>query len=176
MIRLIFLLMICVAILISACTTQTENINPPITSPTSTTTTSPMEPSGDPTEKTADEYIQGKVTGKICYPSEWIPPMILYFQSTSNEIVVSLQIEENQDNYTIELEPGTYVAYAWLQDDFTLGGSYSEFVPCGLTVECTDHSLISINVEAGATINDIDICDWYGGPDSVPLPPGVNTP
>jgi hypothetical protein len=28
-------------------------------------------------------------------------------------------------------------------------------------------------VEPGAITEDIDICDWYGGPGSVPLPPGV---
>lgn len=171
MTRLTVLLMIVLALLVSACTSQTENTNPPVSMSTSTTTISAKGLSGGPTEKPGDENIPGKIKGKICYPSEWIPPMILYFQSTSSEFIVSQQIKENQNNYTIELEPGTYVAYAWVQDEFTLGGAYSEFVSCGLTVECTDHNLIPINVEAGVTISDIDICDWYGGPDSVPLPP-----
>jgi hypothetical protein len=176
MTRLTVLLLILMGLLLSACTAQAENATPTVSVPTPTTTTLPMEPSAEPTEEPTDANFPGKVKGKICYPSEWIPPMILYFQSTSNEVVVSQLIEENQNTYTIDLEPGTYVAYAWLQDGYTLAGSYSELVTCGLTVECLDHSLIPITVEAGETINDVDICDWYGGPGSVPLPPGVNTP
>jgi hypothetical protein len=69
--------------------------------------------------------------------------------------------------------PGEYVAYAWLPD-FSGGGSYSQSVPCGLTVSCTDHSLIQFVVAPGATVTDIEVCDWYGGWDSIPIPSGMN--
>jgi len=57
--------------------------------------------------------------------------------------------------------------YAWL-DDGNLGGSYSQAVPCGLSVDCTDHSLIPVTVNAGQDVTGIDVCDWYGPPPPAP--------
>jgi hypothetical protein len=114
----------------------------------------------------------GAVTGRICYPSEHIPPMTAYFQDVATDAVTTLGIGLNQGTYSIDLPPATYLAYAWLPG-FTMGGSYSEAVLCGLTVDCTDHTLVPFGVTAGATTSGIDICDWYGGPGSVPLPPGA---
>jgi hypothetical protein len=114
----------------------------------------------------------GLVTGAICYPSEKIPPMRLYFQDTTTNSIVDLSIEENQSSYEIQLPPGEYITYAWLPD-FVAGGSYSPAVPCGLGVECTDHTPLPFRINAGQTTAGIDICDWYGRPGDVPLPPGA---
>ena len=79
---------------------------------------------------------------------------------------------ENQAIYSLELEPGEYVAFAYpLEGSITLGGMYSEAVPCGLDVECTDHTLLAFTVLPGETIEGIDICDWYAQ-DQVPPQPG----
>jgi hypothetical protein len=118
---------------------------------------------------------KGKVTGKICYPSESIPPISVYFQSTLNNRVETLLIEADQDTYSIDLVPGTYVAYSYPVNDYVLGGMYSAMVPCGLTADCIDHSLLPVEVEAGMTTRGIDICDWYAGAGMVPLAPGVQT-
>ncbi len=115
----------------------------------------------------------GTVTGDVCFPSEYIPAMNAYFQDTVANTATTLPIAENQSTYTIDLSPGNYTAYVWLTD-FSAGGSYSLAVPCGLTVSCTDHTLLPFNVTAGQTTQDIDLCDWYGGPFNVPYPPGVN--
>jgi CSLREA domain-containing protein len=115
----------------------------------------------------------GTVTGRICYPSEGIPPMTAYFENATTSALDTLDIGLNQGTYSIALPPGTYHAYAWLPD-FTLGGAYTVAVPCGLTIACTDHSLLAFDVVPGAETGDIDICDWYGEPGSVPLPPDVS--
>jgi hypothetical protein len=121
-----------------------------------------------------EEPTTGTVTGRVCYPSEGIPPMTAYFQDTATSAVTTLDIAQNQGTYSIDLLPATYIAYAWLPG-FTIGGSYSQAVPCGLTVSCTDHTPIPITVAAGGTVDDVDICDWYSQ-DSVPLPPGGSGP
>ena len=69
------------------------------------------------------------------------------------------------------LTPGAYIAYAWLPD-FSLGGLYSNAVPCGMKSSCTDHAARPFTVKAGAITKDIDICDWYTGPFAIPYPPG----
>jgi hypothetical protein len=70
---------------------------------------------------------------------------------------------------------GTYVAYAW-RDGYELGGSYSQALPCSLSVNCTDHRRIEFQVSTGAAVSGIDICDWYGQPGEVPFPPGAASP
>jgi hypothetical protein len=101
--------------------------------------------------------------------------MKLYFQNTNTGDVLTLSTTANQTSYTKTVPPGTYHVYAWL-DGFGLGGAYSAAVPCGLTVDCTDHALLPVEVSAGATASGIDLLDWYGPPGSVPLPAGVSAP
>jgi len=107
--------------------------------------------------------------GKICFPSEMIPAMTVYFEDTMNGLVTEIPIAEGQSTYEVTLEPGTYLAYAWLPD-FTFGGLYSYAVPCGLSVDCTDHDPLVVQVNPDQITNDIDICDWYLDPSLVPQP------
>lgn len=98
--------------------------------------------------------------------------MNLYFQNRDTGEVVSLSRAQGAgQSHSLDLPPGTYAAYAWV-DGGELGGSYSAAVPSGLTVECSDHSLLPIEVRAGATVTGVDICDWYGEPGDVPSPSG----
>jgi len=137
----------------------------------------PVKPEEENTPITPDQIppdllVQnGYVSGKICYPSQYIPEMTAYFENISTGQYLSLPIALNQNTYGIFLPPGKYKAYAWLPD-FSLGGSYSKAVPCGLTTNCTDHTLIEFQVNSGTNINGVDICDWYDIP-SVPTTPGA---
>jgi len=109
----------------------------------------------------------GVIWGKLCYPSEYIPAMTLYARDMSTGETVTLEVPENTPQYELRV-PGdaSYQVFAWTVDG--LGGSYSRFVTCGMSVECTDHSLIPVPVGAGQTVSGIDVCDFYGGP--VPEP------
>lgn len=136
------------------------------------TKTAGAAPTQAATQPTAQEPAMGIVTGRMCYPSEGIPPMTAYFQNTEDGTLVDLPIAQDQGTYSLALVPGSYIAYAWLPG-FSYGGSYSPAVPCGLTAACTDHSPLAFTVTAGQTTSEIDLCDWYGDPGSVPLPPGA---
>jgi len=114
--------------------------------------------------------LMGTVTGRLCYPSEGIPPMTLYFADMLSTDVYEFDHPDGSPSYSVQLPPSTYVAYAYATGT-TIGGSYSEAVLCGLTVSCTDHSLIEFEVLAGETLADIDICDYYGDPGDIPEPP-----
>ena len=126
--------------------------------------------SGDPdAQPSAEIEINSKATGKICYPSQKIPVMTAYFQNTKTKKVTTLPIKADQLTYSVNLLPGTYTAYAWLPDK-SLSGSYSKAVPCGLSVSCTDHTLLPFTVQTGSTTSGIDICDWYSNT-GAPTPP-----
>ena len=113
--------------------------------------------------------LQGSISGKLCYPGSEIPPMTIYAvnQSTGQSFTTNSQ-GPNETRYRIErVPPGTYVVYAWL-DDGKLGGSYSKAVPCGLSVDCKDHSLIPVTIKTGQDVTGVDVCDWYGPPPPAP--------
>jgi hypothetical protein len=132
--------------------------------PTQTEVTNP-EPSPEPT------LSLGHVSGQICYPSEPpLPPLTIYFEEINTQSLHTLEHTNGTGVYEIDLPDGSYVAYAW-REGYDLGGAYSAAVPCGLSVNCSDHSLLPFQVSAGQMINDIDICDWYGSPGDVPEPP-----
>ena len=154
-----------------ACGLNDLNPSPPTATPEPPTPTPlPMVPTATPAP-----VGNGTVTGALGYPSEFIPPMKIYFAKVDTGDVLTLSTTENQATYSKTLPPGAYYVYAWL-DGFGLGGSYSAAVPCGLTVDCTDHTLLPVEVAPGTSTEGIDILDWYGPPGSVPLPAGVSAP
>lgn len=93
--------------------------------------------------------------------------MTIYARHVETQETVSLAVPANTPEYQLPVPPGTYYIFAWPEGD--VGGSYSRFVTCGLSVDCPDHSLIPVSVQASETVQGIDICDFYD-PDSVPRP------
>lgn len=112
----------------------------------------------------------GSVNGQICYPSEFIPEMTLFFEEVNSQDIIQFTTTENQDSYSYPLPAGQYIAFAYLNSGAALGGSYSNAVLCGLGINCTDHSPVQITINPGETITGIDICDWYS-PDTIPPDP-----
>jgi hypothetical protein len=109
----------------------------------------------------------GEVGGRVCYPSG-ASAMTAYFEESSSHQVTELPLADRQPTYKVTLPPGTYLAYAWL-DDFSQGGSYSQ---CGTDDSCTDARPLAFPVLAGQALTTIDLCDWSHGPFDIPYPPG----
>jgi hypothetical protein len=66
--------------------------------------------------------------------------------------------------------PGTYRVYAFLRDPGDLGleesrrAYWTEFVACGLSVDCTSHEILEVEVKSGQTVSGILPHDWYIAP------------
>jgi len=120
-------------------------------------------------ESNGDKEPMGAVSGKICYPSQSIPPLVLYFENVETGNILSLETDLNQDTFDIDLAPATYTAYAYVKGIDESPGGYTEYVPCGLSEDCEDHTLIEFKVVDEGLTSDIDICDWYGA--EVPTEP-----
>jgi hypothetical protein len=117
----------------------------------------------------------GTITGTLMYPAEGVPPLrIAAFEVTSGEVSY-MDTAANQSTYTFDLPVGTYhvVAYSIGGDGFPTGlsGGYTQAVPCGLSVACTDHSLIDVTVTARTTSSGVDPGDWYAPDGSFPPMP-----
>jgi len=65
------------------------------------------------------------------------------------------------EGYLLEAPIGQYRVYANTNDILFYKAYYSEFVTCGLSVNCTSHKPIVVEVKKGETTKNIDPQDWY---------------
>jgi hypothetical protein len=91
----------------------------------------------------------GTVTGSFCYPSEFNPPLILYFERAGTNELLQFSIPEAQPNFSVLLPKGTYYAYAWAPG-YNLEGAYVN----------ADRTMKTLVVRGGTTTEGIAICDW----------------
>lgn len=103
--------------------------------------------------KTAMDVPHGNVTGSLCYPSEFNPPLTLYFEKAGTGETLLFSIPENQNFYTALLPNGKYYAYAWAPN-YNLEGAYTDASGLMKTFE----------VFGGQTTTNINLCDWSPDP------------
>ncbi len=99
------------------------------------------------------ELQHGTVGGNLCYPSEFNPPMTLYFENAVTGENIQFAIPENQNVYSIMLPIGRYYTYAWAPN-YNLEGAYTD--SSGL--------MKTFLVEGGLTTPFINLCDWSPNP------------
>ena len=91
----------------------------------------------------------GTVTGNFCYPSEFNPPLILYFERVGTQETIQFSIPENHNTFSVLLPNGTYYAYAWAPG-YKLEGAYVD-----------QYRLMKpFVVNGGQVTSGIAICDW----------------
>lgn len=127
----------------------------------------------------------GTITGKLSYPSEFIPPLRVVAFSLTHGKAYFVDTAQNQQEYSLDVPAGTYnvVAYPYegtpgttgRVDSYTPGGGpfaggYTQMVPCGLAVGCDDHTLLQVEVPAGQSVT-ADPGDWYAPEGSFPPMP-----
>lgn len=117
----------------------------------------------------------GGISGKLSFPSEGIPPLLVVAFNTATGQYYWVQTAQGQAAYQIDnLPAGTYNVFAYALPDGKMVGAYDQFYVCGLHQGCTDLSLIDVEVKAGAVTPNIDPGDWYGDP--AQWPPMPNDP
>lgn len=114
----------------------------------------------------------GSIRGRLGYPSEYIPPLRVVAFDVFSQDYFFIETELNQTEYQMDdLPPGTYHVIAYVIDaESDFGGAYSQFVTCGLNVDCTDHSLIDVYVYPGQVTEDVDPVDFYTRPSEAGWP------
>jgi hypothetical protein len=102
---------------------------------------------------TRDSLPHGEVKGSLCYPSEFNPPMTLYFEKVGTGETIQFSIAEAQNFYSVLLPNGRYYAYAWAPG-YNLEGAYAD----------ANGLMKSFLVSGGQTTAGINLCDWspYG--------------
>lgn len=116
----------------------------------------------------------GTIRGRLSFPSEYLEPQhVVAFDSDTLEPVASVNTDGGQASYELRVPEGSYVVVSYPRDPeisaFVAG--YSEAVPAGLIHGFDDHSLITVEVEAGTVVSGVDPTDWYAPEGSFPPEP-----
>ena len=124
----------------------------------------------------AAEPQPGVIEGSLSYPSEFIPPdMTICAENLATKKIYGTNQHRKAKKYKfkvgykLEVPPGDYHVFAQLPDPAKYGAGYakdyrayySEFVKCGMSVDCLDHTPIVVKVKSGVTVSGIDPMDWY---------------
>lgn len=173
-----------------ACASNAGQSATPLSTPSGSTAASfaraqPASPVADGTA--------GSISGRLTYPSEFLPPLVTYAISTDGSRFYRVQSVTWQSHYTIlGMAPGDYFVLttagslgqsvasgARTEPVRRFGAAYTKAVLCGLSIECADHSLLPVHVSSGVAASNIDPADWYADPAAYPLlpqgePPSVN--
>ena len=113
----------------------------------------------------------GSITGSLSYPSEFIPPLRVFAFQVGTQSYFYVDTLKDQSTYQIDnLPPGNYQVVAYILGG-TLAAGYSQAVPCGLSVDCTNHELIQVPVDSGQVVTGVDPGDWYTPEGTFPPPP-----
>ena len=103
----------------------------------------------------------GRISGKLSFPSEGIPPLQIVAFHRDSEAFYAIETVANQTTYLLEDIPsGIYHVLAYVRGDDYAGG-YTKAVICGLTADCTDHTLVPVTVDPGIETTGVDLMDWY---------------
>jgi len=116
----------------------------------------------------AAEGERGIIEGSLGYPGEEIPgDMQVCAENllTKRQYCTGKHIKGKQYRYglgyQIEVPAGRYHVFATTASLKGHKAYYSEFVRCGLRVDCASHKPIVVTVVGGQTAVGIDPHDWY---------------
>lgn len=114
---------------------------------------------------------KGTIRGHLIYPAEvLVAQRIIAFDTATMAKVAEVSTVQGQSTYQLSVPAGDYFVVAYTLDG-KLAAGYSQAVPCGLSVDCTDHSLIAVTVDAGALVENINPQDWYAPAGAFPPMP-----
>jgi hypothetical protein len=113
----------------------------------------------------------GTIRGHLSYPSEvLVAQRIVAFSAATKTKVAEVSTVQGQSTYELSVPAGEYYVVAYTLDG-KLSAGYSAAVPCGLSVDCKNHTLIAVKVKAGEVVENINPQDWYAPAGAFPPMP-----
>lgn len=114
----------------------------------------------------------GSIAGSLSYPSEMIPAMtVVAYDANFPNVYFWVSTAQGSSTYQIDNVPANNFYYVVAYVDGGLAGGYTNAVPCGLSADCTDHSLMAVLVSNGQVSYGADPTDWYAPQGDFPAKP-----
>jgi hypothetical protein len=117
----------------------------------------------------------GSIAGLLSYPSETIPAMRVVAINVDSGEYFSTEVFDQGTYRLDELPVGKYHVVAYLVhpigENQSLAGGYTQFVLCGRSVNCTDHTLVDVEVAAMSNTPEVNPADWYAPDGTFPADP-----
>lgn len=118
------------------------------------------------------EVTDGIIEGSLGYPSEFIPTLEVCAERIDGtgefctKEIIEADIYTNGQGYKLSVPEGDYYVYSAQVDDEgdridTYQAYYSDFVKCGMSVDCTSHDPIPLRILPGIEVQNADPIDWY---------------
>ena len=114
------------------------------------------------------------ITGELSYPSDFDFPRMIVCAEAVNAKSIHCTDKRTQNRrsrkvtYKLRVPAGSYYIFATIvngdelvEDVRGYKAYYSEFVRCGLSVDCPSHERVKVTVHAGQTLTGINPGDWY---------------
>lgn len=127
-----------------------------------------------PTQPQASAPPTGVITGALSYPSDFdFPRMIVCAETVGSKRIHCtdkrlVNRRSRKVTYKLRVPAGDYHVFATIVNDDDPAEAYrgykayySEFVTCGLSINCPSHEPIKVTVRAGRTSAGINPGDWY---------------
>jgi hypothetical protein len=171
-IKNLFALTICVLIL-TACTPApaTEITNQPTTAPTEITATSTPNPTPVATASASSIVsAKGTLSGKLCYPSSFLPEGKIEAKNTQTNESVFLpypgSANGGKSSYELQVPPGSYkVRFSVMMPNNPEPMPGYHTACTGVEKICQDQNTtreaLTVSVKAGQTTTGVDLCDFY---------------
>ncbi|MEJ5224713.1 MAG: hypothetical protein WHV44_09680 [Anaerolineales bacterium] len=125
-----------------------------------------------PPDPLAPVVATGSIQGTLIFPSSFIPAQRVVAFNLANGLYFFTDTRDGQSEFTIENVPtGTYHVVAYTLTTPYSAAGYSAAVLCGLSADCTNHTLLEVTVTAGAATTDVNPHDWYAPEGAFPRDP-----
>ncbi len=178
-IKNLFFLTIC-ALVLSACTpTQdAETTSQPTSAPSGISTIATPSPSLAPTvSPSAAVNAKGALTGKLCYPSSFLPEGKIEAKNTQTNESVYLpypgSANGGKSTYELQVPEGSYkVRYSVMMPNNPEPMPGYHTACTGVEKVCQEQNTVrealTVSVKAGQTTTGVDLCDFYYNKDKEP--------
>ncbi len=121
------------------------------------------EPAGEPatTPAITEDPVVGTITGSLSFPSDYLPEDMQVCARDVDSAEQFCDAEKTGATYRMDLAEGRYTVWSQTGDQPGRQAFYTQFITCGQSVDCTDHSPVIVQVIAGQTADGVDPGDWY---------------
>ena len=122
----------------------------------------------DPASAEKPKGPSGTISGKLSYPSDFIPDLIICAEPVTGGKETCKAVRSNKRGvFSMQVSAGNYYVYAKVANAKETSVSpdyrayFNEFVRCGSNASCRDRTKIAVEVKPGGMAKDVLPADWY---------------